>query len=72
MTNLFSDLKTAKGSLDGIDGNAFAILGYFIRQARRSGWTECEIDKVVDEAKSRDYSYLVLTIDSHLSEHDYD
>ena len=72
MTNLFKDLKTARGSLVGVDGNAFALLGYFSSQAKLSGWSKDDIQKVTDEAMSRDYSYLVVTLDSHLSEPDYD
>ena len=68
MTNLFNPIKTAKGSLVGVDGNAFYILGYFSKQAKRSGWTQDEINKVLEDAKSRDYSHLVVTIDAHLSE----
>ena len=34
--------------LDGADGNAFALIGMFRREARRAGWTQDEIKKVQD------------------------
>lgn len=55
--------KKVKGSLVGQDGNAFALLGYFQRQAKRSGWTNQEINEVVLEATSGDYDHLVATLD---------
>lgn len=41
--------KRAKGSLVGQDGNAFYLMGYFCRQARKSGWSQKEIDLVLAE-----------------------
>jgi len=49
----------------GLDGNAFAIMGAFQRQARREGWTPAEIKEVLDKAKSGDYSHLIATIADH-------
>jgi hypothetical protein len=60
------NLPKIEGTLVGVDGNAFAIMGYFQRQARRSGWSEAQIDEVLDGAMSSDYNHLVATIDSHL------
>jgi len=59
--------NTKKVSLDleGIDGNAFMILGAFRRQARREGWTNEEIEKVTEEAQSGDYQNLIAVIMSH-------
>jgi hypothetical protein len=51
--------------LVGLDGNAFMILGKFIQQARREGWSKEQIDRVTDEAKSSDYAHLLDTISSH-------
>jgi hypothetical protein len=48
--------------LVGIDGNAFAIMGAFERNARRQGWTKEEINAVLKEAKSGDYDHLLATI----------
>ena len=52
--------------LVGMDGNAFAILGGFSREARRQGWTQPEVKKVLDEATSKDYDHLLATIVSHV------
>ena len=49
----------------GLDGNAFAIMGAFQSQARKEGWTKEEINAVLDEARSGDYSHLVATIAEH-------
>lgn len=49
-------------NLVGIDGNAFAIMGAFQKQAKREDWTQEEINTVLDEAKSGDYDNLLQTI----------
>ncbi len=54
--------KTVNLELVDVDGNAFAIMGVFSRQARREGWTQEEIDLVLEEAKSGDYDHLLATI----------
>lgn len=51
--------KTVNLDLVGVNGNAFAIMGVFQRQARREEWTQDEIKQVLDEAKSKDYNYLL-------------
>lgn len=57
--------KSVNLNLVGINGNAFAILGAFQKQARRDDWTQEEIDKVITEATCKDYDYLLATIDLH-------
>ncbi len=47
---------------DEIDGNAFAIMGTFRRQAKKEGWTDEEIEVVMTEAKSNDYNHLLQTL----------
>ncbi|MGC4129270.1 MAG: hypothetical protein QM564_06855 [Bergeyella sp.] len=54
--------KTVNLELVGIDGNAFAIMGAFRRQAVRENWTQEEIDLVLEEAQSGDYDHLLATI----------
>lgn len=54
--------KTINLELVGIDGNAFALMGAFRRQAQREGWTSEEIETVLEEAKSGDYNHLLATI----------
>ena len=48
--------------LEGTDGNAFAILGYFQKEAKKAGWTESEIATVRDKATSGDYDNLLDTL----------
>jgi hypothetical protein len=60
--------KKVKGTLDGIDGNAFAIMGHFQKLARRQGWSSDEIKDVLDEARKGNYWHLIATIESHMEE----
>ena len=48
----------------GLDGNAFALLAAFHRQAHRAKWTAEEIQDVLNEAMSGDYDHLLVTLDS--------
>jgi len=57
--------KNIKLSLEGIDGNAYSLMGAFRRQARLEDWTKEEIDEVLHEAMSEDYDHLVSTLISH-------
>ena len=42
-----------------VKDNAFAMLGAFRKAARRHGYSQADIDRVIDEAKSGDYEHLV-------------
>lgn len=44
---------------DRVEGNAYALLGAFRKAARRQGYPQADIDRVIDDARSRDYEYLV-------------
>lgn len=68
--NLFNPPKYVKGSLVGVDGNAFALMGYFKINAQRQGWTKEDIDLVLTKAKSGDYDNLIVTLDAHLEYED--
>ena len=57
--------KTVTLELVGLDGNAFSVMGAFMRQAHKEGWTPEEIDKVIDKAKNSDYDNLIATIMEH-------
>ncbi|WP_298507411.1 hypothetical protein [uncultured Kordia sp.] len=57
--------KTVNLDLVGKDGNAYVIMGLFGSQAKKEGWTREEIDAVIEEAKSKDYNYLLATIMNH-------
>jgi hypothetical protein len=58
-------MKKVNLKMVGLDGNAFAIMGAFQRQARSEGWSQAEIKEVLDKAMSGDYSNLVSTIAEH-------
>ncbi len=45
--------------LVGEDGNAFAIIGRFLRCARAAGWREEDARRVIEVAKSSDYNNLI-------------
>jgi hypothetical protein len=71
--NLFTPAKTINFNLIGQDGNAFVLLGGWQRQARREGWSNEDINKVVNKATSGDYNNLLSTLSAHcdvISEND--
>ena len=43
------------------DGNAFFIIGRAVGVARRSGWSEDEINKFREDAMSGDYDHVLQT-----------
>lgn len=49
-------------NLNGLDGNAFNLMGAFQKQARREDWTQEEISEVLDECKKGDYNHLLQTL----------
>lgn len=51
--------------LVGLDGNAFSLMGAFSRQARREGWTQDEINTVLDDARSGNYDHLLQVLIAH-------
>ncbi len=57
-----------KMTLDGVDGNVFAVLGTFQRHARRQGWTKEQIEAVLHEAESDDYDHAIATILNNIDE----
>lgn len=59
------EVKKIKLCLVGLDGNAFALLNAFRRQAEREGWTQQEIDAVLDRATEGDYGHLLRTLIAH-------
>jgi hypothetical protein len=52
-------------TLDGIDGNAFALLGAFAINANRQGWPERKIAAVRQEAMAGNYDHLLQTLIAH-------
>jgi hypothetical protein len=57
--------KKVKLRLDGLDGNAFFLLGAFQRQARKENWSREEIAAVMEEAQSGDYNHLLQVLLKH-------
>jgi hypothetical protein len=64
--NLFKPKKQISLDLDGLDGNAFVIMGAFSKQAKRESWPQSDIDLVLTEAKKSDYDHLLITIMEHI------
>lgn len=54
--------KTVNLNLVGLDGNAFMLMGSFSKQAKKEGWTQEEIQKVLNECQSGDYDHLLQTL----------
>ena len=67
----YSQKKKVKMTLIGLDGNAFCLMGAFSRNARRQGWKQPEIDKVLEEAKAGDYAHLVTTLNGYCDDGEY-
>lgn len=65
MKNLFNPPMRVSMNLVGLDGNAFALMGEFQKNARRQGWEREEIEKVLDECTSGDYNHLLRVLMAH-------
>lgn len=46
-------------SLVGIDGNAFAIMGYVVNSMQKCGFSKVEMDEYTQRAMSSDYNNLL-------------
>lgn len=65
MKNLFDPSKRVRMNLVGLDGDAFALMGEFQKNARRQGWEREEIKKVLDECTSGDYNHMLRVLMAH-------
>ena len=65
MTNLFTPAKTVELELEGLDGNAFALMGAFARQARKEQWSKNDTDLVMKACQEGDYDNLIATLVAH-------
>lgn len=54
-------------TLEGLNGNAFALLGAFRATAREQGWSDDRINLVVSEATADDYDHLLRTLQAHIT-----
>lgn len=52
-------MNKVKLRLVGLDGNAFTLMGAFTSAAKRQGWTQSEIDEVINDCMSDDYDHLL-------------
>lgn len=52
-------------TLVGQDGNAFNVLGLCQRAAKQAGWTQEQIDAVMQEMRAGDYDHLLATAMKH-------
>lgn len=59
--------KTVEMTLDGVNGNAFALMGAFKKEARNQGWSKEEIDVVLEECMTGDYDHLLCTLMEYIS-----
>lgn len=48
--------------LEGVNGNAFALMSFFKEEASRAEWTKEQIDEVITECMSGDYHHLLQTL----------
>ena len=62
--------KKVKLSLEGIDGNAFVIMGRVTKAMKKAGWTEAEIDEYRTKAKYGDYDNLLRVTMDYIEEPD--
>ena len=46
-------------TLVGVDGNAFAIMGYVLLAMKDEGFSKEEQDEYLEDAKSSDYDHLL-------------
>lgn len=60
--------KKVKLTLVGLDGNAYALMGAFARQAKKEKWTDAEVEGVLKKAKSGDYDNLLRVLMAHCDE----
>lgn len=51
----------APGTLIGVDGNAFAVIGYVQRQLNRNGWSRTETQVVVNDMMAGTYENVLAT-----------
>ena len=56
----------SKYTLVGVNGNAYAIMGYTSKAMKRAGFTKEEVDQMYKEATSGDYSNLICVCDEYI------
>ena len=61
--------KKVNLTLEGLDGNAFALMGAFRKQAKKENWTKEEINEVLDVCMAGDYNHLLSTLMNHCEDY---
>ena len=54
--------KKVDFDISSVDGNAFSLMGGFLRAARMQGFDKDFIDDVLKKCKSSDYDNLIKTL----------
>lgn len=52
-------MKRPKYNLEGVDGNAYSIMGYVRTAMRREGYSRQQVESYTKEATKSDYSNLI-------------
>jgi hypothetical protein len=58
--------KKVKMKLVGLNGNAFVLMGTFANKAKEQGWTQDDVDGVMNECMSSDYNHLLATLSRNI------
>lgn len=68
MNNLFNPAKKVVMTLTSLDGDVFSLIDAFVRDAKRQGWTQEEVDKVIAACKTDSYDTLLRVLIEHTIE----
>lgn len=68
MSSKTTTAKRVRLSLEGLNGNAFNLLGTFQVAARFQGWSDEDIKAVCDEATAGDYDHLLRVLIAHTTD----
>jgi len=60
--------KKVSMTLVGLDGNAFSLMATFRKNALKQGWSEEEVNTVLNECMSGDYDHLLQTLIAYTTE----
>ena len=55
-------MNKVKMTLIGVDGNAFALIGAFAKEAKRQGWSKEQVEEVTKKAMKGSYDELLCTL----------
>lgn len=57
-----------KGTLEGVDGNAFVLMAHFRVLAKKQNLPQQWVSDVLNEAKQGDYDHLVTTLMANMED----